>query len=83
MFVDYNITADMFTVAVYKDDKLITSEPLILDTPLFKDTYQPGFPALSIVPVALDKSETRITWDNMGKTVFLTIDDEESGGVDG
>lgn len=80
--VDYNKTADMFTVAVYKDGELLTSEPLVLDVPLFQDTYQPGFPAVTITPYDASGTAKSVTWDNLGESVFLTIDDE-SGGNNG
>ena len=76
LLIDYNKTADMFTVAVYKDDELLTSEPLVLDVPLFQDTYQPGFPMPTIVPCDPSGTSTRVTWDNLGESVFLTIDNE-------
>lgn len=78
--IDYNKTADMFTVGVYKDDELITNEPLIFGMPLFNDTYQPNkFPAIEIVPYGV--SEDTVTFENLGETVFLTIDNEgESDG---
>lgn len=75
LYIGYNKTADLFTVTVYKDDELICTEPLILGTPLFLDIYQPGrFPAITLVPYG--PTEKEITFDNIGKTVFLTIDDE-------
>lgn len=79
LLIDYNKTADMFTVAVYKDDELLTSEPLVLNVPLFQDTYKPGFPAVNIIPCDPSGTSSRVTWDNLGETVFLTIDDESGG----
>lgn len=78
--VNYNKTADLFTLTVYKGDELICTEPLILGVPLFKDTYQPGkFPAITLIPYG--PTETALTFDNLGESVFLTVDDE--GEADG
>lgn len=82
LYVDYNKTADMFTVAVYKEDEFIGAEPLVLDMPLFGDVYKAGFPAVTLVPYAPAGDEKRVTYDNLGKTVFLSVDDE-GGEEDG
>jgi hypothetical protein len=75
LYINYNKTADLFTVTVYKDDELICTEPLILGTPMFRDIYQPKkFPAVTLVPYS--KTEKALTFENLGETVFLTIDDE-------
>ena len=75
LYVNYNKTADMFTVSLYKNDEYITTEPMVLGVPMFQDVYQPGiFPAVTMEPFGpIEKS---ITFDNFGKTVFLTIDNE-------
>lgn len=76
LYVNYNETAELFTVTLFKDDKLVCTEPVILDVPLFKDVYQPKlFPAVEIVPVG-GANDTAVTYDNLGETVHLTIDDE-------
>lgn len=78
LYVDYNKTADLFTVTVYKNDELICTEPLILGVPLFEDIYQPEkFPAITLVPYG--EGERAITFQNLGETVFLTVDDEGDG----
>lgn len=75
LYINYNKTADLFTLTVYKNDELICTEPLILGTPLFKDIFQPGkFPAITIVPYG--PTERALTFENLGETVFLTVDDE-------
>ena len=80
LYVDYNKTANMFTVSLYKDDELVSTEPLILGVPMFRYVYQPGkFPAVTLVPYG--QSEQAITFENLGETVFLTVDDE--GDADG
>ena len=80
LYVDYNKTADMFTVSLYKDDALISTEPLVFGVPMFQDVYQPGkYPAITLVPYG--ESENAVTFENLGETVFLTVDDE--GDSDG
>jgi len=80
LYIGYNKTADLFTVSLYKDDALICTEPLILGVPLFQDIYQPGqFPAITLVPYG--PTEKAITFENMGESVFLTIDDEGDANV--
>lgn len=77
LYVAYNKTGKMFTVSLYKDDELIASEPLILGAPLFRDVYQPGkFPSIELVPYAPDENITEITFENLGESVYLTVDDE-------
>ena len=74
----YNKTADLFTCTLSKDDEvLVYNEPIIYGVEMFADVYKSGlFPLISIV--ALDEAgiEKTITYENFGKTVFLTIDDE-------
>ena len=50
--VNYNETADLFTLALYKDGKTISAgEPIIYGKPLFSDIYSTDFPPLVIVAV--------------------------------
>ena len=78
LYVDYNATADLFTVTIYKDDEMVCTEPLILGVPLFNDVYQPErFPSVTLVPYG--EGENAITFENLGETVFLTVDDEGDG----
>lgn len=80
--VDYNKSADLFTVSLYDSEGtlLIAGEPLIYGQPLFSDVYRAGkFPTVDLVPLDESRKEHSVNWDNFGKTVFLTIDDEGSG----
>lgn len=76
--IHYNTKADLFTIKLYKDGKMMCAgEPIIYGMPLFNDFYTVGkIPCLTIIPI--DESENRdiVTWDNFGETVFLCIDDE-------
>ena len=86
MAFDYNKTADLFTCTLSKEDEvLVYNEPIIYGVEMFADVYRSGlFPMLSIVPLDEAGNETAVTYDNFGKTVFLTIDDqaEESEAVE-
>lgn len=72
----YNKQADLFTVSLYRDGKLLCqAEPIIYGVPLFRDIYESGtFPMPDIVPYDESGQEQSVTWENFGETVFLTID---------
>lgn len=72
----YNKQADLFTISLYRGEKLLCSnEPIIYGVPLFGDIYDSGiFPMLDIVPLDESGNETAVTYKNFGETVFLTID---------
>lgn len=74
----YNDSADLFTCTLSKDGEvLVYNEPIIYGVEMFADVYKSGlFPMLSIVPLDEAGNENAVTYDNFGKTVFLTIDDE-------
>lgn len=76
MRFSYNRQADLFSVSLYRDGKLLChAEPIIYGVPLFKDVYVSGvFPALDIVPLDESGQEHEVTWKNFGETVFLTIE---------
>lgn len=75
----YNEIQDLFTCTLSKNNEvLVYNEPLIYGTRLFIDVYNANtFPCLDIVPFDESKKENTVTYNNMGVTVFLTID--ESG----
>ena len=64
---------------------LVYNEPVIYGVELFADVYRSGvYPMVAIVPLDESGQENAVTYENFGKTVFLTIDDEpegESGAV--
>lgn len=74
----YNKAAELFTCTLSKGEEvLVYNEPIIYGVEMFKDVYRSGlFPMLSIVPLDESGNANAVTWDNFGKTVFLTIDDE-------
>lgn len=82
---NYNATADLFTVDLYKGGKLICAgEPIVYGIPLWRDVYKAGsFPALDIIPLDLSGESNAVTFDNLGDTVLLVIDNGEEALVDG
>lgn len=74
--VDYNATGDFFTVQASKNGDLICAgEPIVYGVPLFQDLYLANvFPALEIVPIDESAETDKVTFDNLGKTVYLLID---------
>ena len=77
---NYNRTGDFFTVALRKDGELISAgEKLVYGVPLWQSTYISNkHPCLTIVPLAENADGVKaVTYDNLEKTVFLVVDDEE------
>lgn len=76
----YNETGDFFSVDLYKPnaegerESLVLGEKLTLNRPLWETVTSSELPAPTLVPKDLSNTEKRITWDNLGKTVFLYID---------
>lgn len=81
--VDYNTKGDMFTLSLYKEDELICAgEPLIYGVPLWKDVYMPDkYPAITIIPIDESGEATAVTYDNLNRTVFLVVDNQEDAVV--
>ena len=81
--ISYNERPDFFTVGLEKDgETLCEGEPLIYGMPLFGDFYQPeSFPGIEILPLDESGEQNIVTFENLGKTVFLTVDnyDEAEG----
>ena len=73
--VDYNDTADLFTVSLSKNGKVLCSgEPIIYGVPLFKDLQTRGeFPKVTILPIDESNETTAVTFDNLSTTVFLSV----------
>lgn len=83
--VNYNEKHDFFTVMLEKDGETICNgEPIIYGVPLFQDIYQSGkYPAIDIIPIDESGNQNTITLKNFNETVFLTVDNSESGGDNG
>lgn len=83
LLIDYNKTADLFTVTLYKDDELIITEPVVYGVRLFHDVWQPeDYPAIEIVPLDESGQNAAVTFDNLSVTVFLTVENEGTTTAD-
>jgi len=71
--VRYNEQADVFTVDLFdvNEDPIVYGEPLVLGQPLFSDLNDERLPLDELTPLDLSGRESRVTYDNLGKTVFL------------
>lgn len=78
---NYNATADLFTVDLYKDGELICAgEPIVYGIPLWHDVRNAEtFPAVDIIPIDRSGASDAITFDNLCDTVLLIVD---NGGED-
>lgn len=77
----YNSKSGLFTCTIYDADGkvLIYDEPLIYGDPMFSFLCRGTiFPPIDLVPLDESGEEKEVTWENFGKTVFLTIDDEKN-----
>ena len=83
--VDYNETGKFFTLSLSKMDEetgeyieVCAGEPLVYGKPLWNDVYRAGkFPALTITPLDESGETNAVTFDNLGRTVFLVVDNSE------
>ena len=75
MQIDYNNTADLFTVSLAKDGvPLCTGEPIIYGQPLFGDIKNRGnFPKVIITPIDESGETNAVTFDNLSNTVLLRV----------
>lgn len=79
---NYNAAADLFTVDLYKGGELICAgEPVVYGRPLWRDVYKAdSFPAVDIIPLDPSGESHTVTFDNLGDTVLLIVD---NGGEEG
>lgn len=73
---NFNATAELFTVDLYKDGVLICAgEPIIYGIPLWHDVYKSAtFPAVDIIPLDPSGESDSVTYDNLSTTVLLVVD---------
>ena len=78
MRIDYNDTADLFTVSLSKNGvELCMGEPIVYGKPLFGDlSNREGFPKVNITPIDYSGESNAVTYDNLSNTVLLNV----SGG---
>lgn len=75
MRIDYNNTADLFTVSLSKNGKMLcTGEPIIYGQSLFLDIEnRGGFPKVIIFPIDESGGSNAVTFDNLSNTVLLQV----------
>lgn len=72
--VRYNERYDFFTVDLLKGDEvLVTGEKLTYGVPLFRDVEDNRYPVVQLVPYDEAGKESSVSFDNLGKTVFLAV----------
>ena len=72
--IEYNEFGDFFTVSLKKDgETLVNNEKITYGEPLFKEFADDRFPAPTIVPIDEAGIESRVSWGNLNKTVFLVV----------
>lgn len=72
--VNYNAEHDFFTVDLYRDNELIVaSEKIVYGRVLFDCQQYANIPDTYIIPYDMAQNETRVSWDNLGETVFLWV----------
>lgn len=76
--INYNERFDFFTVDLYVEERpIVIGEKLILNRPLFEGLVDINLPTVSVIPVDRSDSETRITYENLEKTVFLMVGESD------
>lgn len=75
MRIDYNNTANLFTVSLSKDGvEICYAEPIIYGKLLFGDLVNRGnFPKVVIAPIDESGESNLVTYDNLSTTVFLSV----------
>lgn len=72
--VHYNAEYDFFTVDLERDgEALAVGEKLVYGMPLFYDIMDNRFPKLPIVPFDESDKSKVVTWETLGKSVFLYV----------
>lgn len=84
--VKYNNVSDFFTIDLYKQGTIVEYGcKMVYGKPLFDTitktennhtsiiTKTLDYPQITILPYDLSEKETRVTYDNLGTTVFLYV----------
>ncbi|MCQ2743467.1 MAG: hypothetical protein MJ230_01545 [bacterium] len=76
----YNSTIDLYTISLYNSQGILmcANEPIVYGVELFSDIYEEGFPYMAIVPSDEAGNSNAVTSDNIEKTVFLNIYNDEN-----
>lgn len=72
--INYNNSFDFFTVNVEKDGEvLVIGEKLMLNKTLFSSLTDGRLPKGYLIPLNDGGDDERITFDNLGQTVFVFV----------
>jgi hypothetical protein len=73
--IKYNVQFDFFTADLLLDDApIVYGKKLMLNQSLFSGLVDIRLPqTVDVVPRS--NTETRISWDNLGSSVFLAVED--------
>lgn len=72
--VHYNADYDFFSVNLEREGEVLAvGEKLVYGMPLFYDVMDNRFPKLPIVPFDESDISTAVTWETLGKSVFLYV----------
>lgn len=74
--VSYNATAGLFVLSLSKNGRVLCAgEPVIYGVPLFQCiSADAEVPSIRIVPLDESGHFNRVTYDNLGESVFLTVE---------
>lgn len=71
--VHYNSEYDFFTIDLYRGETYITTEKIVYGQSLFQNALHLDVPPILIVPYDLTEQEPRVTYENLGVSVFLYL----------
>jgi len=72
--VKYNAMRDFFTINLLRNDSyVVIGEKVVYGRALFLNQQHLDVPRVPIIPYDLSLGEDRVTWDNLGVTVFLWL----------
>ncbi len=76
--IHYNSRMDGYVLHLYRGDELLCGgEKLVYGRPLWRDCYEAEqYPVLRLVPYDESDQADEVTRETLGKTVFLTIEDQ-------
>lgn len=76
--INYNAEGDFFTVDLYcGEEVLAVGEKVVYGQPLWVAYADERFPGVAIVPLDMAEQETRVSYENLGKSVFMYVVTEE------
>lgn len=75
--VNYNDRFDFFTIDIEKDgEPLVHGQKVSLNRPLFSSLNDERLPKVYIIPLDESGEQIRVTYENLGDTVFLFVGED-------